>query len=184
MKSLKEYLVPTVTLFIICLVATMLLGMTNEITAPIIAELAAETERKSRQVVFADAKEFGEAKISEDGTSVAAALDENKNVIGYVVVNSEKGYGGDISVMTGVDLEGKVTGVNILSHSETAGLGANATNESFRSRFIGLAEGITVSKDKPGENSIDALTGATITSRAVVNAVNAAIEAAGGESNG
>ncbi len=184
MKSLKEYLVPTVTLFIICLVATLLLGVTNEVTAPIIADLAVETERKSRQIVFADAADFGEAKISEDGTSVVAALDENSNTIGYVVVNSEKGYGGDISVMTGVDLNGKVTGVNILSHSETAGLGANATSEKFRDKFIGLIEGITVSKDKPGENSIDALTGATITSRAVVNAVNAAIEAAGGENNG
>ena len=82
--------------------------------------------------------------------------------------------------MTGVDSEGKVTGINILSHSETAGLGAKATEQSFRDMFIGLVEGITVSKDKAGENSIDALTGATITSRAVVNAVNAAIEAAGG----
>ena len=87
-------------------------------------------------------------------------------------------------LMTGVDADGKVTGVNILSHGETAGLGANATNESFRDQFKGLVNGITVSKDKAGENSIDALTGATITSRAVVRAVNAAIEAAGGESNG
>ena len=112
------------------------------------------------------------------------ALNADGGIIGYVVVNSEKGYGGDISVMTGVDADGKVTGVNILSHGETAGLGANATNESFRDQFKGLVNGITVSKDKAGENSIDALTGATITSRAVVRAVNAAIEAAGGESNG
>lgn len=184
MKSLKEYLVPTVTLFVICFVATLLLGMTNSVTAPIIAQLAQETEKKSRQVVFADAASFGEAKISEDGTSIVAALDETGGTIGYVVVNSVKGYGGDISVMTGVDADGKVTGVNILSHSETAGLGANATTESFRSQFVNLVAGITVSKDKAGENSIDALTGATITSRAVTEAVNAAIEAAGGENNG
>ena len=84
----------------------------------------------------------------------------------------------------GVDKDGKVTGVNILSHSETAGLGANAVKESFRDQFVGLVKGITVSKDKPGENSIDALTGATVTSRAVTKAVNAAIEAAGGENDG
>ena len=83
-----------------------------------------------------------------------------------------------------VDKDGKVTGVNILSHSETAGLGANAVKESFRDQFVGLVKGITVSKDKPGENSIDALTGATVTSRAVTKAVNAAIEAAGGENDG
>ncbi len=184
MKSLKEYLVPTVTLFVICFVATLLLGLTNNVTAPIIENLAIETEKKSRQVVFADAASFGEAKISEDGTSVVAALDEAGNTIGYVVVNTAKGYGGDISVMTGVDTDGKVTGVNILSHAETAGLGANATSEKFRSQFVNLVAGITVSKDKAGENSIDALTGATITSRAVTDAVNAAIEAAGGENNG
>ncbi len=184
MKSLKEYLVPTVTLFVICLVATFLLGMTNSVTAPIIEKLAVETEIKSRQTVFADAASFGEAKISQDGTSVVAALDEAGNVVGHVVVNTAKGYGGDISVMTGVDINGKVTGINILSHAETAGLGAKAAEQSFRDRFIGLVSGITVSKDKAGENSIDAITGATITSRAVVNAVNAAIEAAGGENIG
>ncbi len=184
MKNLKDYLVPTVTLFIICLVSTLLLGMTNEITAPIIAELAAETERKSRQVVFSQAADFGEATVSDDGTSLVAALDEEGKTIGYVVVNTEKGYGGDISVMTGVDLNGKVTGVNILSHSETAGLGANATGEKFRNQFVNLVKGITVSKGEGGENSIDAITGATITSKAVTAAVNAAIKAAGGENNG
>ena len=183
MKNLKWYIVPTVTLFVICLVATALLGFTNQITAPIIEQLAIDTEIKSRQIVFADAASFGEAK-EVDGASVVAALDENGEVIGHVVVNIAKGYGGDISVMTGVDAEGKVTGVNILSHAETAGLGAKAAEQSFRDRFIGLVNGITVSKDKAGENSIDALTGATITSRAVVSAVNAAIEAAGGENIG
>ena len=184
MKSLKEYLVPTITLFVICLVATALLGVTNQVTAPIIEQLAIETEIKSRQVVFADAKSFGEAEILADGTSVVAALDEAGNTIGHVVVNTAKGYGGDISVMTGVDAEGKVTGVNILSHAETAGLGAKAAEQDFRDRFIGLVNGITVSKDKAGDNSIDAITGATITSRAVTEAVNAAIEAAGGANNG
>lgn len=183
MKSLKEYLVPTVTLFVICLVATVLLGLTNSVTEPIIEKLAVETEIKSRQIVFADAVSFGE-ETEVNGAKVVAALDENDEIIGHVVVNTAKGYGGDISVMTGVDADGKVTGVNILSHAETAGLGAKAAEQSFRDRFIGLVQGITVSKDKAGENSIDAITGATITSRAMTEAVNAAIEAAGGANNG
>lgn len=184
MKKLKDYIIPMLTLFVICSVATALLGVTNHVTAPIIEQLAIETEIKSRQVVFADAKSFGEAEVLADGTSVVTALDDAGNVIGHVVVNTAKGYGGDISVMTGVDAEGKVTGVNILSHAETAGLGAKAAEQSFRDRFIGLIGGITVSKDKAGDNSIDAITGATITSRAVTDAVNAAIEAAGGANNG
>lgn len=184
MKKLKDYAMPTVVLFVICLVATFLLGLTNSVTEPKIEQLAQETEQKSRQTVFPEAASFGDVTSPEEGTTIVPALDSAGEVIGYVVVNSENGYGGEISIMTGVDAEGKVTGVNILSHGETAGLGANATNESFRSQFVGLVKGITVSKDQPGENSIDALTGATITSRAVVRAVNAAIEAAGGESNG
>ena len=183
MKSLKEYLVPTVTLFVICLVATVLLGLTNSVTEPIIEKLAEETEIKSRQIVFADAVSFGE-ETEVNGAKVVAALDETGEIIGHVVVNTAKGYGGDISVMTGVDADGKVTGVNILSHAETAGLGAKAAEQSFRDRFVGLVSGITVSKDKAGENSIDAITGATITSRAMTEAVNAAIEAAGGANNG
>ena len=123
---------------------------------------------------------YAEATLAQETRTV----DKDGNVLGSVVVNVAKGYGGDISVMTGVDKDGKVTGVNILSHSETAGLGANAVKESFRDQFVGLVKGITVSKDKPGENSIDALTGATVTSRAVTKAVNAAIEAAGGENDG
>ncbi len=183
MKSLKEYLVPTITLFVICLVATVLLGLTNSVTEPIIAKLAEETELKSRQIVFADAVSFGE-QTEVNGAKVVAALDENNEIIGHVVVNTAKGYGGDISVMTGVDAEGKVTGVNILSHAETAGLGAKAAEQSFRDRFVGLVYGIAVSKDRAGENTIDAITGATITSRAMTEAVNAAIEAAGGANNG
>ena len=181
---MKNYVKPTLILFLICFIATFLLGLTNSVTAPIIDKLAVETEIKSRQTVFPEAVSFGESEISADGTSVVEALDAEGNKIGYVVVNAAKGYGGDISVMTGVDAEGKVTGVNILSHAETAGLGANATTEKFRNQFLNLVAGITVSKDKAGENSIDALTGATITSRAVTDAVNAAIEAAGGENNG
>ena len=62
MKNVKEYAAPALVLFIIGLIATLLLGVTNDITAPKIAALAAETEKKSRQIVFADAADFGEVK--------------------------------------------------------------------------------------------------------------------------
>lgn len=186
MKNLKEYLVPTLTLFIICLVAAALLGITNDVTAPIIDELAFENEMEARKEVFPDAAEFDEAE-TKDEASIAPALDENGSVIGYVVVNVGKGgYGGDISVMTGVTVDGKVTGISILSHSETAGLGSKAENDDFRDQFKGLTGGITVSKEKAEGNSIKAITGATKTSNAVTSAVNNAIEIAisGGENNG
>lgn len=184
MKKIKEYAAPTVVLLIICVVAALLLAVTNNVTAPKIAEVNAQNEAYARQVVFADADSFGEEFTNDDGIKLVPALDKDGATIGYVVVTVEKGYGGDISVMTGVDLEGKVTGVSILSMSETAGLGANATKESFLKQFVGKISGIGVNKGTPAENEIKALTGATITSKAVAKAVDAAIEAAGGENNG
>ncbi len=184
MKKIKEYAAPTVVLFIICIVAAFLLAVTNNVTAPKIAQVEAENEAKTRQVVFAQAASFGEETTNADGIKLVPALDENGATIGYVVVTAEKGYGGDISVMTGVDLEGKVKGVSILSMSETAGLGANASKDSFLGQFADKIAGISVVKSAPAANEIKALTGATITSKAVTAAVNAAIEAAGGENIG
>ena len=184
MKKIKEYAAPAVVLFVICVVAAFLLAYTNQITAPKIAEVNLKNEIESRKIVYESASSFGDEFKNDDGISLIPALDADGNTIGYVVITVEKGYGGDISVMTGVDNNGVVQGVNILSMSETAGLGANASKESFLEMFVGKVLGITVTKNAPEGNEIKALTGATITSKAVTQAVNAAIEAAGGENVG
>ena len=88
---------------------------------------------------------------------------------------SAKGYGGDIDLMVGIDTSGKVTGVSILSISETAGLGMNAKNESFINQYMGKSGTIGVSKNGASDTEIQALTGATITSKAVTSAVNTAL---------
>ena len=95
---------------------------------------------------------------------------------GTVVRLTTNGFGGAIDLMVGVDNENKVTGVAIISHSETASLGANCTREDFRAQFAGKTGELAVSKDG---GDIDALTGATVTSRAVTRAVNAALAYAG-----
>lgn len=186
MKKIKEYLIPTFALFVICFVATALLGITNDVTALEIEALAIQKEEEARLEVFPNATFDKEATEIDDDTSIVKAYDENNNIIGYVVVTvDKKGYGGEIEVMTGVTVDGKVTGISILSHSETPGLGAKSkTDDKWRTQFIDKIKDITVSKDAKGENSIDAITGATITSRAVVRAVNRAIEIAGGENIG
>lgn len=190
MKKFKEYAAPTVVLLIICIVSALLLAITNSVTVDKIAEVNAANEAKSRQEVFADAASFGketvinDKTISENEIKLVEAFDKDNNVIGHVVVTVEKGYGGAVSVMTGVDLEGKVTGVNILSMSETPGLGANATKKTFLQQFVGKIAGMTVTKNAPAENEIKALTGATITTKAVTAAVEAALSATGGENVG
>ena len=85
------------------------------------------------------------------------------------------GFGGAIDMVVGIDAEGRVTGVAIVSMTETSGLGDNARKESFRSQFVGLSGSAALTKDG---GSVDALTGATITSRAVADGVTQALAAA------
>ncbi len=177
--DLKEILIPTISLFLICTIVTALLAGTNAITAPMIEQLQIETENKTKVAVLADAKEFSEAKTvayNDADYTYYEGYDESKNIIGYVFTTSAKGYGGDIVTMVGIKKDGTVAGMDYLTISETAGLGKNATKEEFMAQFIGKSGEIGVNKNAPADNEIQALTGATITSKAVTKAVNIALD--------
>ena len=181
MKNLKEILQPALALFCICLVAALLLGLTNSVTFERIADIAAQTENNAKSAVFPSAKSFSDSKsVTMNGAeySYCEALDESGAVIGYTFSTTAKGYGGNVSIMTGVNTDGTVNAVEVLDVSgETPGLGSNAKKDSFKEQFVGLSGIIGVSTaSKKAENSIDALTGATYTSNGVTNAVNLALE--------
>lgn len=186
--NVKEILIPTVALLIFCLVATALLAGTNMITQDKIAQNAVETEKASRMVVLPEGAEFGEVTTLENGITWCEGKAADGNTAGYVFTSGAKGYGGTVSVMVGIDTEGKVTGIEILSHAETPGLGANATKDSFKERFKGKSGELTVDKNSNEGQNIQAITAATITSKAVTSAVNAAIaefeNVKGGQNNG
>ena len=175
----KDIFVPAVTLLVICLVVSALLAGTNALTKEPIAENSLKKSQEAMQSVCPDAVSFEGAKGIE--IEVYKALDANGEIIGCAIPVAAKGYGGDVSVMVGISAVdgGMVTGVEILSHSETPGLGANATSEDFRNQFKDnpSLHGFSVVKDGTGgsEGRIDAITGATITSNAVTNAVNEAL---------
>ena len=166
----KEILVPTVSLFIIALVATLLLSIVNGLTAGKIAAAQAQAETEARQSVFPESKSFKEEK------DYFIAEDESGKTIGYVFSNSEKGYGGDVAVTVGIDKNGSITGIvpGDLSN-ETPGLGQTANNPDFIKQFKGKSGKIKLVKSAPHGNEIKALTSATVTSTAVTNAVNASI---------
>ncbi len=168
--KLKEVLKPALILCVICLLATAALAGTNMLTADTIAQQKVITEQESRKQVLPDADSFEEA----DGYAIGKT---GSDVAGYVFVTSSKGYGGDVQVMTGISVDGQITGVVILEQDETPGLGANAEKESFRDQFKQAVpeNGFTVTKSTAGEGEISAMTGATITTTAVTNAVNDAI---------
>lgn len=174
----KEILIPTVSLFIICAVVTLLLAATNTVTKPKIAELQVEIENKTKAAVLADAKEFSDAlTVTKDGTEYTYYEGyDGETLKGYVFTTVSKGYGGDITVMVGVNSDGAVTGIEYLSISETAGLGMNAQKDGFKEQFKDKSGEIGVAKNSPSDTEIQALTGATITSKAVTAAVNDALE--------
>ena len=178
----KDIFVPTITLFVICLIVSALLAGTNALTKDAIAENEIKKAQDAMFAVCPEAASFEGEKGLE--VEVYKALDESGEVIGCAIPVASKGYGGDVSVMVGIATQGetalgKVTGVEILSHSETPGLGANAANESFLKEYKQdiTASGFSVVKDGTGggDGRIDAITGATITSNAVTNAVNEAL---------
>lgn len=189
-KIWKAILIPTVSLFVICAVSTVLLALTNNVTAPMIAELAAKTAAETRQTVLGGAKRFSDPKpVTHNGAAFTYYEGfDGDALVGYVFTTQSKGYGGSVEIMTGVDRSGTVTGVQTLTLNETAGLGMNAKNDSFRDQFKGKNGKIGVAKSDPGDDEIQALTGATITSRAVADAVNLALElyaqVTGGAANG
>lgn len=172
-------------LFIITALTTLALASVNAMTAPIIA---ANTEKKvvEAQQIVLDADEFRDSNVkdfspSAEGVEVTGVKlgYSGEEFAGYVVTSvCGEGYGGDIEVMVGIDTDKKVTKIEIMSLSETPGLGANAQKDTFKAQYGGKSSGIAVKKGGGASgNEIDAISGATITSKAVTKAVNAALEA-------
>lgn len=176
-------------LTVITIVAGVGLGFVYDVTKEPIAQMEESTKLKAYQTVFPEATDFGEAdqalvasaaaNASPEGTceieDAVIARDASGSDIGYVInVTTHEGYGGDITISMGVDNAGEVKGIEILKISETAGLGMKATEEKFRNQFANKAV-TQFSYTKSGAKSdfeIDALSGATITTKAVVDAVN------------
>ncbi len=170
----KSILKPTLVLFVICVVVSAALAGTNLLTKDRIKLLEAQNAEASRKIVLPTAETFE----SQDDGAYYTGL-SGSDLVGYVFETGASGYGGTVSVMTGIDVDGNITGVVILSHDETPGLGANAEKPDFLNQYLQPAPegGLSVVKyQTPAEGQIEAMTGATVTSTAVTNAVNQAIE--------
>jgi len=174
--NLKKILVPTLTLTVITLVVTALLVLTNGMTKDKIAALELQAEEKAKREVLAAADDFVEQTIMIDGQEITYY--EAGNGVGYVFSTSSKGYGGAVVVMSGITSEGEIAGIKITSQNETPGLGQKALKTSFTKQYKKIIPdgGILVTKSgSPADDEIDAIAGATITTNAVTNAVNEAI---------
>ena len=163
-----------VILFAFAAVVAVALGLVNKITSERIAAFEAEkTAAAMREVLPAESYTPVEGSAADKVELVKEIYDAGGS--GWVIMVTPSGFGGEIEMAVGVDKSGAVTGVSIVSMSETSGLGANTKRESFRSQYVGRSGSVALRK-QGGE--IDALTGATVTSTAVTKGVNAALAAA------
>lgn len=175
-ESTAKYILRlTVTLLAICAFVALALAGVNAITKDkIAANKAAKTTAALQQVLpgVTGVEEIAFTDASGIVTKVYRAE------LGYAVEVAPLGFGGAVTLMVGVNENGEVTGISVISHAETPGLGAVAAagtdkGAAFRGQFAGLVSGISIGS---GENQIDSISGATITSQAIVDGVNAALE--------
>ena len=184
----------TLILTSITVVSGLLLGIVYDITKEPIAEAQENTKQEAFRAVLADASSFetmedfdaSEAMsiLEENGytsdeiTEIAEGVDDSGETVGYVInVTSHEAYDGDLEVSGGIATDGTVKGIEMLSISETAGLGMKADEADFKDQFKDKkVEKFSYTKSgESGDDKIDAISGATITTNAVTNAVDSAL---------
>ena len=176
-QNKNDIIKPVAVLLAICIIIPLALSLTNKITKDKIAELDEKSSRETMADLI-EADNFTECEFGENEFNYYTAVKDG-NIIGYIFKTAEKGYGGDVSVMTAVNTDGTVKSVAILDVSnETPGLGQNAAKESFYSQYADKKSGISLVKNgaESDKNEVNAVTGATITSTAVNKAVNTALK--------
>ncbi len=172
MSNWNKVFKPIVVLCVICIVITGALAATNSATAPVIAEAKAEAERLARTELLPEADDFApvEGIEVENVSDVYAA----NNGAGYVITSTSKGYGGTITVMSAFTPDGTLKQIKVTEAQETPGFGSKVTaTPSYWERYMNqdASQALVLNQD------IDAESGATISSKALLRAVNSAIEA-------
>lgn len=193
----KRIMKDALVLCLITLLAGLALGATHEVTAPIIASVREAKAQATYKEVYPEAASFetkdnmaeliSVSKAAVDSQNIGdvsiddclLAVDASGNIIGYLVIaTSNEGYGGAVKISVGIDkADGSLTGVGFLTLNETAGLGMKAKEPLFRNQFPGKkADRFAVVKSgTAGNDEVQAISGATRTSKAVTGAINAAV---------
>lgn len=168
-EAWQTWLRPVVVLVCICLLASLLLSVTNAITLPRIEQNTNVVADKARQAVLTEADGFTDVTPSPLPENILSVHKAN-NGAGYVVEAFGKGYGGTVPAMVGYNMEGEITGVQFLENNETPGLGKNlSSSPKFANQLLDFS-----AKDAIQLDEIDALAGATLSTNAALSAVNAA----------
>lgn len=185
--DIKEIITLTVTLFIICLSAAVILGFANNLTQEKIEQNNKEAIAESLRKAMPDASDF--IPMFEDGvpdnfpyvdnyTTIYAAKKEDGSDLGWCITTIVKGYNPDINLIVGVTRNLTVEAIDISAHNETPGLGGNITSDWFKDRFKGKSSIVIVKNSPNADNEIQAITSATISSKGIATGVNHALDIA------
>jgi electron transport complex protein RnfG len=163
----KDFILPIVALTLICLIISTALAVTNSFTEPVITKAAAERAEAARSEVIPDAAGFETVQVQGLPSTVREVYKTTNNV-GYIFMLTAGGYGGDIDIICGITPDGKIIQTKTLRQTETKGMGSKITEAPFAGQFPGKDASL---------NSVDTITGATISSKAYISAVRDAFEA-------
>lgn len=182
---MKETIKLGIILLVFALVAAGVLGYVNSVTEPIIAEREASEAKAAYQELIPEADEFVEFtseelnKYKAVNSKVTSIVKTTKggDEIGYLLTTNGGGYGGDITVITAL-IGDEIKAIKILKHKETPEIGTKVDNPDFQAQYSGksVREPIAVKKENPGASEIQAITGSTVSSRGVTDAVNIALD--------
>ena len=177
MRKTLKMLAPAFILLAISGIMALLLGATNLLTAQKISERAAQTQQQAIAKVL-PAQSYEAKTVTLEGTEYAYSVAKNGNeIVGYAFTLSHNGYGGAVETVVGLTPSGSVAGIEVSDVSgETPGLGQNAAKEEFGAQFKNKSQTLSVVKSGAGEQEVNAVTGATITSKAVTENVNTAFK--------
>ena len=171
--SFKQMCKLILSLLVVTVVAALILSLVNTLTVGTIAARKEEARIQAMANILPQAEHFSDLYNTDPTIDRITGGYVGINLVGYCVEVAPNGFGGAITLMVGVNSSGSVTGVSILEHRETAGLGAKAEDPYFLDQYLGKSGTIEVNT---GENSIDAITNATITSKAITDGVNRALQ--------
>ena len=157
---------PIISVTVVVFIAVALLGLTDTVVRD---KIEWQKEQKIQRMLYEIFPNMTEHTLEDDIYMIYS----NEAEIGFAFLAVGKGYGGLINILVGLENETTIKGVTIISHLESPGLGARITESSFRNQFVGVNIADVALRQNGGE--IDAITGATISSRAVVDAIRATV---------
>lgn len=172
--SKREIFIGVLVITFICALSGYLLAQVYKTTKPKIEEIKKQEEEKLNKEIFPEGVKFEEKEVN--GIKYFSVLNSNNEEIGKIFEVKTLGYGGYIYLKVGVERDMKIKKIKVKEHNETPGLGSKITQESFLNQFTGKSKNdIYLKKDKQ-DGKIDSITGATISSRAVVEGVRKLLE--------